>query len=353
MNIVVLTGGLSTERDVSFKTGDGMAKAYRELGHKAILVDVFMGYGDEEMDVSGFFERDMEVSCEAPDIPKEAPDLEAIRRSRKDQSPVFFGPNVLALCRAADVVVMGLHGENGENGKIQAALDLLGVKYTGSDYLSCAMSMDKTITKKMFAANGVPCPEGFGIKIDQWKSGEYKKVTPPIPCVVKPASGGSSIGMSIVNDIKDYEKALENGFFCDDNVVVESFIKGREFTVGILGDRVLPVVEAVPVTGAFDYANKYTAGATVETCPADIPEELAKKMGEVALAAAKSVGMKVYCRIDIMQDEATGNLYALEVNALPGMTPTSFIPREARVVGLSYNQLCDEILRLSLEKYED
>lgn len=348
MNIVVLAGGLSTERDVSFKSGDGMAKALRRLGHKAILLDVFMGYGDDECDITGFFERDVEVSCEVFDIPKTAPDLAKIKASRKDQSDVFFGPNVIALCRAADMVFIGLHGENGENGKVQAALDLYGVKYSGSDYVSCAMSMDKSITKKLMEAYGVPVPEGFRIDIAERQTCDKK---PSFPCVVKPASGGSSIGMSIVEKVEDYEAALDLAFSTDNAVLVEQFIKGREFTKAVLGGEALPSVEATPVDGTFDYANKYTAGATIETCPADIPKDVEDNMSELAVKAANSVGMKVYCRVDFMQDEKTQKLYALEVNALPGMTPTSFLPQEAKAVGLSYDELIDRILKLSLEKY--
>jgi len=348
MNIVVLAGGLSTERDVSFKSGDGMTKALRRLGHKAILLDVFMGYGDKECDITGFFERDEEVSCTAPDIPKTAPDIAKIKASRKDKSDVFFGPNVIALCKASDIVFIGLHGENGENGKVQAALDLYGVKYTGSDYVSCAMSMDKSITKTLMQNAGVSVPDGFRIDINSRKSCDKK---PVFPCVVKPASGGSSIGMSIVEKEEDYDLALDLAFSTDTAVLVEQFIKGREFTKAVLGDEALPSVEAVPVDGAFDYANKYTAGATVETCPADIPKSVEDKMSELALKAASSVGMKVYCRVDFLQDENTGELYALEVNALPGMTPTSFLPQEAKAVGLDYDALIDRILNLSLEKY--
>ena len=348
MNIVVLAGGLSTERDVSFKSGDGMAKALRRLGHKAILLDVFMGYKDSECDITDLFDRDEEVSCIAPDIPKTAPDLAKIKASRKDKSDVFFGPNVIALCKAADLVFIGLHGENGENGKVQAALDLYGVKYTGSDYVSCAMSMDKSITKTLLEAAGVSVPDGFRIDVHNRNNCDKK---PSFPCVVKPASGGSSIGMSIVYREEDYESALDLAFSTDNAVLVEQYIKGREFTKGVLGGQALPSVEAVPVDGTFDYANKYTAGATVETCPADIPEVIEAEMSELAIKAADAVGMQVYCRVDFMQDESTGKLYALEVNALPGMTPTSFLPQEAKVIGLSYDELIDRILKLSLEKY--
>lgn len=148
MNIVVLAGGLSTERDVSFKTGDMVTKALRKNGHQVILLDVFMGYGEEEQDITGIFEHSEEASVKVTDIPETAPDLDKVRKSRKDQSACFFGPNVIAMCRMADIVFMALHGENGENGKIQAAFDLFGIRYTGSGYLSSAIAMNKNMAKQ-------------------------------------------------------------------------------------------------------------------------------------------------------------------------------------------------------------
>lgn len=161
MNIVVLAGGLSTERDVSFKTGSMVAKALKENGHKVILLDVFMGYSDREEELTGIFDRADEISVQVSDIPTEAPDLAKVKASRKDQSPCFFGPNVIKMCQMADIVFMALHGENGENGKIQAAFDLFGVKYTGSDYLSSAIAMNKETSKQFFLANGIPTPRVF------------------------------------------------------------------------------------------------------------------------------------------------------------------------------------------------
>ena len=148
MDIIVLAGGLSTERDVSFKTGSMVASALRENGHRVILLDVFMGYSDKEENLDEIFERSEEISVKTEDIPETAPDLAAVKASRKDQSPCFFGPNVIRMCQMADIVFMALHGENGENGKIQAAFDLFGIRYTGSDYLSSAIAMDKGMAKQ-------------------------------------------------------------------------------------------------------------------------------------------------------------------------------------------------------------
>ena len=177
MNIVVLAGGLSTERDVSFKTGDMVSKALRENGHNVILLDVFMGYSDKEEDLTGIFDRTEEVSVQVKDIPETAPDLAKVKASRKDQSDCFFGPNVINMCRMADIVFMALHGENGENGKIQAAFDLFGIKYTGTGYLSSALAMDKGMAKQLFIAGGIPTRTVSGFLIVwTWTSGRYLPV---------------------------------------------------------------------------------------------------------------------------------------------------------------------------------
>lgn len=344
MNIVVLAGGLSPERDVSLVTGSNVCKALRENGHKVILMDVFMGR--EGDDVSDWFEKSEEVSVTVSAIPETAPDLAAVKASRKDQSDCFFGPNVIALCQMADIVFMALHGENGENGKIQAAFDLFGIRYTGSDYLSSAIAMNKELAKKVLAAGGVPVPRGFSVK----KGVETSK-QPGFPCVVKPCCGGSSIGVSIVNDQKEYEQALAEAFLWEDEVVVEQYIQGREFAVCVIDGTALPIIEIAPISGFYDYKNKYQAGSTVETCPANLPEIQAKEMQHYAELAAQVIGLDTYSRMDFLMDD-DGRMYCLEANTLPGMTPTSLIPQEAAANGVSYNELCEQLIRISLQKME-
>ncbi|MDD7178226.1 MAG: D-alanine--D-alanine ligase [Lachnospiraceae bacterium] len=344
MNIVVLAGGLSPERDVSLVTGSNVCKALRENGHKVILMDVFMGR--EGNDVEHWFERSEEVSVTVSGIAETAPDLAAVKASRADQSDCFFGPNVIALCQMADIVFMALHGENGENGKIQAAFDLFGIRYTGSDYLSSAIAMNKELTKKVLAAGGVPVPRGFSVK----KGVETAK-QPGFPCVVKPCCGGSSIGVSIVNDQKEYEQALEEAFRWEEEVVVEQYIQGREFAICVIDGKALPIIEIAPISGFYDYKNKYQAGSTIETCPAMLPEVQTKEMQGYAELAAKVIGLDTYSRMDFLMDD-DGRMYCLEANTLPGMTPTSLIPQEAAAMGVSYHELCEQLIQISLKKME-
>ena len=349
MNIVVLAGGLSTERDVSFKTGSMVAKALKENGHKVILLDVFMGYSDREEDLTGIFDRADEISVQVSDIPTEAPDLAKVKASRKDQSPCFFGPNVIKMCQMADIVFMALHGENGENGKIQAAFDLFGVKYTGSDYLSSAIAMNKETSKQFFLANGIPTPKGISMT-RATRQDDITKLDLTLPCVVKPCCGGSSIGVTIVRDAAEFKAALDDAFKWENELVIEEFVQGREFSVGVIEGKALPIIEIAPKEGFYDYKNKYQAGSTVETCPAEISPELTEKMQHYAEAGAKALCIEGYARFDFMMKE-NGDMYCLEANTLPGMTPTSLIPQEAKVLGIDYPDLCEELIRISLKKY--
>lgn len=351
MKIIVLAGGLSTERDVSFKTGEMVAKALRENGHQVILLDVFMGYSDKAEDLTGIFERAEEVSVKVEGIPEVAPDLAKVKASRADQSDNFFGPNVIELCRMADVVFMALHGENGENGKIQAAFDLFGIRYTGSGYLSSALAMDKGMAKQLFLTNGIPTPKGISVKRGE-TSESIKELGLTLPCVVKPCCGGSSIGVSIVRTEEEFGVALAEGFRWENELVIEEYIEGREFSVGVMEYRALPVIEIAPVEGFYDYKNKYKAGSAVETCPAEIPESVTKEMQHYAECVAKVLGLDTYSRMDFLLNEKN-EVFCLEANTLPGMTPTSLLPQEAQVIGMNFNQLCEKIIEISLRRYGD
>lgn len=350
MNIVVLAGGLSTERDVSFKTGSMVAKALKENGHKVILLDVFMGYSDREEDLTGIFDRADEISVQVSDIPTEAPDLAKVKASRKDQSPCFFGPNVIKMCQMADIVFMALHGENGENGKIQAAFDLFGVKYTGSDYLSSAIAMNKETSKQFFLANGIHTPKGISMT-RATRQDDITKLDLTLPCVVKPCCGGSSIGVTIVRDAAEFKAALDDAFKWENELVIEEFVQGREFSVGVIEGKALPIIEIAPKEGFYDYKNKYKAGSTVETCPAELPEQVTKDMQHYAEEVARVIGLDTYSRSDFLLNEKN-EMFCLEANTLPGMTPTSLLPQEAAVIGMSFNQLCEHLIDISLKKYE-
>lgn len=342
MKIVVLAGGISTERDVSLSSGSMIYKALKKRGHEVVLLDVFLGMDAE--DVSEVFGWDRDWSAAVEGVKEQNPDLEQIKALRPDWKKNFFGPNVIAICQKADVVFMALHGENGENGKIQACFDLMGITYTGTDYLGSALAMDKGLAKELFACHNIPTPAGIRLK-----AGEQEEMPVPFPCVVKACCGGSSVGVCIANNREEYEKAKEEAFRYGDEVVIEEYIKGREFSIGVLDGKALPVIEMAPLEGFYDYKNKYQAGSTIETCPAQIPQECAEKMQRTAEQVFHALRLHNYARMDFMMRE-NGEFYCLEANTLPGMTPTSLLPQEAAVVGMSFEDLCEKIIELSLKK---
>ena len=345
MDIVVLSGGLSTERDVSFVSGQNVTNALRRNGHRVIMLDVFLGI--PELDVTeDIFERACEISYHPDSIKEQAPDIEAVKKLREDGGKNFFGPNVLALCERADIVFMALHGENGENGKVQATLDLFGIKYTGTGYLSSALAMDKNIAKTIFKSFGIPTPLGCGIK----EKVKVEELGLNYPVVVKPCSGGSSVGVSIVFNDDEYTKALDEVFSYESEAIVEEYIKGREFSVGVIDGKALPIIEIAPVEGFYDYKNKYKAGSAIETCPALLDECITNKMQYYAEQVFIALQLETYARMDFLLQEGSGNIYCLEANTLPGMTQTSLLPQEAMAIGVTFDQLCEEIINISMKK---
>ncbi len=348
MKIIVLAGGLSPERDVSLVSSAGICRTLLDKGHDVFLMDVFLGFPYDKERLEEVFTLPGHGLDIVDTIRTEAPDLAAVRASRPDQSDCYLGPNVMELCRMADITFLGLHGGVGENGKLQATFDLLGIRYTGPDSLGCAVAMDKGITKHIFLETGVSTPQGVCIhKNKNKKSLEDLGLT--LPVVIKPCSGGSSIGVYITHTQEEYEHALSASFETEDEVVIEQYIKGREFACGILDGKALPPIEIIPKNGFFDYANKYQDGATVEICPANISEEISERMKALAVRAFHVLKLNVYSRADFLLDD-DGNLFCLEVNTLPGMTPASLLPKEAKAAGIAYGDLCEWIIRKSLEE---
>ena len=252
MKIVVLAGGTSTEREISIVSGTGICGALRQKGHEAILVDIFCGV--ENVDWENPFPAEYDVEKTAEYMSSFNPQIKEMEKKRRS----FFGPNVLELCEKCDIVFLGLHGANGEDGKVQAAFDLMGIRYTGTGYLSSAMAMDKRITKEVFLMNNVPTPGGFTMTRDNLEK-DIAKYNLQFPVVVKTSCGGSSVGVYIVNDQKEYEEALTDACQYGADIVVEEYIKGREFSVAVVDEKAYPIIEIAPIQGFYDYKNKYQA----------------------------------------------------------------------------------------------
>ncbi len=354
VNIVVLAGGISTEREVSLVTGKGVCEALRKNGHKAVIIDVFFGYGKEGDIPEDIFEKESLLDSEVHGINVTDPDIEEVKKLRKGDNSSFTGPNVINICRMADIVFMALHGADGENGKMQAAFDILGIKYTGSGSFGSALAMNKFISKKILKESGIPVPYGFLVtknEIKEGLNGQKLLNDSMFPCVVKPCCGGSSVGVGIAGNREEYLVALNTAAKYEDEILVEEYIKGRELSAGVVDGMAYPVIEIIPKQGFYDYKTKYQPGMADDVCPANISDKLRVQIQEYAKDVYSLLGLKAYARIDFLLD-ANGSIYCLEANTLPGMTPASLLPQEAAAVNVSYQELCEKIVKASLAKYK-
>lgn len=331
MKITVLAGGFSPEREVSLLSGSLIANSLCRSGYRVALVDVFLPYhgplSDDAFTSDGNFMHT---------IPSSPPDLKALRAQVPGDA--LIGDGVLSLCSISDVVFLALHGGMGEDGRIQAILSSMGICYTGSDFSACLTAMDKSIAKLLFRAHGVPTAD-FSVR----KHGD-RTPYPIFPCVVKPCSCGSSVGVSIVKNERELQEALDVAEQYEDKILIEDQIFGREFSVGILNGCALPAIEIRPKEGFYDYERKYQSGMTDEICPAPLSEEEADRLGKTALRAHRALGLGSYSRIDFILDEKSGDFVCLEANTLPGMTPMSLLPQEATAAGIDYDTLCRQIV---------
>jgi D-alanine-D-alanine ligase len=295
LNITVMLGGPGAEREVSLKTGAAVARALRSLGHEVAELD--------------------------PQFPE------------------------WSLEPATDVVFLALHGTYGEDGTVQRQLEQLGVPYTGCDPEASRIAFDKVLTKQRCLECGVPTAKFVAVDApgapwpEQWQ--------PPV--VVKPVRQGSSVGLQFVDRVEDWPAALREAFRFGDQLLVEEKIQGRETTVGILDGVALPVVEVRPKQGAYDFRNKYTAGATEYFCPAAFDHAITERIQTAALNAFQAIGGRDYARVDVMV-RANGDPVVLEVNTLPGMTETSLLPKAAAAAGINYESLCQRMVELALKR---
>lgn len=331
MNVVVLAGGLSPERDVSLASGMLISNALVEKDHSVLLLDLYKGIEDNEMHLLFSNEKrnyDFTIDEEIPELTK---------KNTKN----LIGRNVIKICKMADIVFLALHGSIGENGKLQAIFDCMGIKYTGSSYEGSILAMDKILTKKILEHDNIKTPKWHLLK-------NVRKENIKFPVVVKPANNGSSIGVSIANNLEEFEVAIIECEKYKDEIIIEEYIKGREFSVGILDKTALPPIEIIPKAGFYDYKNKYQEGKTIEICPPKISQDKIKEMQQIAIKVHNALLLGAYSRIDFILDE-NGNFNVLEANSLPGMTKTSLLPQEALVAGITYEDLCEKILLSNLK----
>jgi len=305
--ILVIMGGFSEEREVSLRSGTAVLNALLKLGYEAKALDL--------------------KTCSVQDI----------------------------IDYKANLVFIGLHGQDGEDGTIQGLLEILGLHYTGSDVASSAIGMNKVLTKKLLSFEGIPTAPFTILKKNEFKSPEPEIITLlkdiGLPMVIKAATQGSSIGTYIVREEKDILKSIQAAFAYGPEVLIEKFIDGIEVTSTVIGNDTLEVLPLMEITSAnefFDYESKYTPGMCNHIIPARIPEDLQKNIANLSKLVYKAIGCRGYSRVDFIIDKK-GNPFVLEINTLPGMTEMSLVPDAARAVGISFEELVDRIVKLGLE----
>ena len=328
MQILILLGGHSAERDVSFVTGVAVARALASSGHQVTGCDPSTGTWFEGTD---WFTADRHIDRAPPAIGNEASAAETMTAVLSDTRVATF-----------DVVFLGLHGGAGEDGTVQTLLGLAGATYTGSGPLSSGVAMHKVTSKRLFLQAGIPTPRWV------FPAGEPARLIEQLglPLIVKPVAEGSTVGLTLVKESGDLADALTRA---GADPLVETFIPGREISVGILGGRTLPAVESIPEHEIYDYECKYTDGKTQYRCPAPMDPAVAQRVHDLAGRAFDALGCAGYARADFRLAE-DGEAYCLEVNTLPGMTSHSLVPMAAQAEGIDFPTLCETICRLAVEK---
>lgn len=329
LKVLLLLGGTSPEREVSKSTGKSVYQALQKLGYDVIVLDPAYGI-NQPIDVEDYFDE-------------------------KDYAKIlnenYLDAVNLIIANQIDVAFLALHGKYGEDGTIQSLLELKGIKYTGSKVLSSAIAMDKIMSKILFKEYGVPSPKWLHFKTGETSVDEIKQIIESefgFPAVVKPNDQGSTVGLTICKSSDELAEAIETAFKFSDRILIEEYIPGRELTVAVIDDAALPVLEIRPKHGIYDYECKYTSGMSEYIVPAEIPEDVSKSLQQIAVQACRSLRCEVYARVDFRLS-SENKAYTLEVNTLPGMTSLSLVPKMAKAVNISFEELVDRIIKLSLK----
>jgi D-alanine-D-alanine ligase len=301
MKIAVLYGGTSAEREVSLSSGKGIIRALEAKGYDVTGIDFHPNRMNEIIELN------------------------------------------------VDLVFIGLHGRFGEDGRIQGLLDMLGIPYVGSGVLGSALAMDKAKSKRIFEKEGIRVAKDYTFSKESFSEDKINGLAIKYPAVVKPVSEGSTIGLTIASNEEELLTGLALAFKHDDHAMVEEFIKGKEVTVAVLGEQSLPVIEIVPKNKFYDYESKYSPGMSEHIVPARVSDKITEKLQENALLAHTVLGCKTYSRADFIVPDDNSEPVILEVNTLPGMTPTSLFPDAAREIGLSYEDMIERLVQLSFK----
>jgi len=335
LKIVVLMGGVSGEREVSLASGVQVARALREAGHEVLGFDTGGGVltQAQESSILGAGVRDPVPHDEAEDL------------LRTGDLRVLAGDPRLA---DLDLVFLALHGGRGEDGTVQTLLEVAGLPFVGSDRVGCALAMDKDLTKRLLRDAGIPSPDWVTLHGRAQVEQRLQEVVVRLglPLIVKPPSGGSTLGLSLAHDESELEEAVDGALAFEASVMFEAYVPGREVTVGILGREALPVGEIIPEHELFDYECKYRPGMAQEIFPADLPPRVASRVQAEALQVHAVLRLRDFSRIDFILD-AEGSPWCLEANALPGLTGNSLLPKAARAAGISFAELCHRLAEMA------
>jgi D-alanine-D-alanine ligase len=335
LKIAVLLGGTSAERDVSLVTGRGIARALADKGHRVSAIDCAFGdqlVTDWETDSSEI------IRVDHSDIENRKSELNKNLLKTLD----------FLIKEKFDVTFIALHGGYGENGQLQAALDLIKMPYTGSQALASGLGMDKNLSKILFQKAGVPTAP-WSIFTSKQLVAEKTIENLGLPLAIKPNDQGSTVGLTIVKHAEELEQAIEKAFQFGKTVMAEKFIPGREMTVSMLDGRPLPIIEIIPEHGIYDYECKYQNGKSQYVVPAKIEENVTDLLRDYAIKAYRILDCRHYARVDFrLQDNKLP--FCLEVNSLPGMTPTSLVPKAAKAVGINFPDLVEKIIYLALDE---
>jgi len=342
MKIAVFMGGTSAERDVSLVSGLAVGENLKAGGHEVSAIDPARG-------IIPLTNDELKAIEEIEENPPETDELRQYTNEKIVET--VMSPEL----RQVDVVFLILHGGVGEDGTIQAMLDLANLPYTGSGVMGSAIAMDKLISKKLFSADNIPTPDYFVLENNQnlaLDSIDVKiRSRMGYPVIIKPVSQGSSVGLTLVDNRKDLQKALTLGFQYDNKLLCEKYIAGRELTVSILGDEALPIAECVPEGGLYDYEHKYTDGRTEYICPALLTDEIQQQVSSLGVKAFKALGCSGFGRVDFRLSD-DNKPYCLEVNTLPGMTSHSLVPKAAKANGMTFPQLVEKICLIAIEDFK-
>lgn len=330
--ITVLTGGSTPERDVALAGAAQVVSALREGSYQVTVVDT----------VNGVLSPAAEERLLVPSVGRAPPTLAELQLlAARESLPDLIG---LPAVGETDLVFILLHGRQGEGGFVQAILETAGIPYAGSDPVGSALAMDKDVAKRLLRDADIPTPNWL-----MWPAGLEEIGQLGLPLVVKPSKAGSSVGLTVVRDPRDLGDAIELALAYDDEVMIEQFLEGREFTVGVLGEEALAVGEIIPQHEIFDYECKYTFGMTQEIFPAKLPPAEATRMRDFALRAHRALKLRDFSRVDFRRGK-DGTPYSLELNTIPGMTATSLLPQSAAALGIDFRELCDRVCQLALRR---